>query len=135
MIEALIPKNIVIEKVKENYEVYKDLQERTITAYFTAVKKEANKLLSDCMAREGNDINIYIRYPKDYSTHYENVIDMLQMDTNESVKLDEASYKKYMLDQWEWKQDFKNTAQIIVGYAGYSGFPGCAGYHKKLDNF
>lgn len=44
--------------------------------------------------------------PSDQTKDYDRVIGMLEMDTEHDVLLSEKDYQSYVLDDWQWKQNF-----------------------------
>lgn len=56
--------------------------------------------------------------PESYVKHYDQVIGMLKMSVEKTVKLNAQDYARYILDQWEWSEQFANST---VGYGGGGG--------------
>lgn len=53
--------------------------------------------------------------PQDHSKDYEAVIRMLEFETGDTFEVEQGEFEAYVMDRWDWKDDFQNT---VVGYAG-----------------
>ena len=83
-------------------------------------RKKAIELLDASIeqAKSGGKINTYIRLdePVDQSQDYERVIGMLQMAEDALVDLSEGDYARYVLDVWDWSDNFHSTNSSYTTY-------------------
>jgi hypothetical protein len=47
--------------------------------------------------------------PKDQTKDYDRIIGMLEADTEPTITLDEADYRRYVQDEWDWTSQWKTT--------------------------
>lgn len=68
------------------------------------------------LARDTASRNVYLsialQVPKSHEDEYNEVIGLLDMGTADTVELDMDSYKKYVLDKWNWKSAFDSSTQF-----------------------
>ena len=87
-------------------------------------RKKAIELLDANInrAKDGGRINLHIALdqPIDQSQDYERVIGMLQMAEDALVDLSEGDYARYVLDVWDWSDNFHSTNS---GYTTYDRIP------------
>ena len=59
-------------------------------------------------ARSGAKIRRHIELPEpiDYTPSYNEVIQMLEMSVNDEIKISQREFRRYVLDHWEWAEDF-----------------------------
>ncbi len=62
-------------------------------------------------ARSGKRVRhqFQITEPADMTKHYDRAIAMLEMTTQETVELDGGDFSKYILDEWDWSDQFKTS--------------------------
>jgi hypothetical protein len=52
-----------------------------------------------------------LRPPQDHSSSYEVVIRMLEFETQEVIEVDQDQFECYVMDRWDWKDDFAGLHQ------------------------
>lgn len=69
------------------------------------------------------DSTLGLAYPQDHSRDYERAIRMMQSSVHDEVKLTVDEYDAYVLNNWEWKNNFLavNTAYVNNYVHKYSG--------------
>jgi gas vesicle protein len=85
-------------------------------------------------------------YPQDHSREYERAIRMMKSSVYDEVRLTVEQYDAYVLNNWEWKQNFNasnlgfvnsykarhnNTMLSLSGYAGPQGPQGIQGLTEE----
>ncbi len=110
----------LLAKLKENKSKHREMFEKALEGYRQLVIEELEKRLKD--ARKNRKVDTFIRLtePRDQTKDYDRAIAMLEMDVNEFVELDQNEFSHFVLDDWEWSDNFKmsNTAYFSkVGYA------------------
>lgn len=58
------------------------------------------------------DPNVYMESPKSYKENYEKAITAFSWETEDTVELDANEFEKYVLDNWEWKEDFLRKSNL-----------------------
>lgn len=82
--------------------------------YREVVIKELDKRLE--AARNGGVINLgfTLPEPRDYTDSYDTAIEMLRWELEDTVILDEGSFRRYVLNKWEWAGQFAGTTQVYL---------------------
>ena len=58
---------------------------------------------------------IALPVPENHRADYERVLSMLSLSLDDEVKLGEADYRRYVLDEWEWQGSFAtNTTSYLA---------------------
>lgn len=106
----------ILAKVREN-------RERHIAEYNQAVEdykkelaillqQEADKLLAQKTLVESGKFfkpeqpHIEIRMPESHEKDYDQVISMLEFETEEVIKVESDEFACYVMDDWDWKKSF-----------------------------
>ena len=109
MKDILVKKSTLIEKLKKNRAAHHKIFEEALVGY----RKQAIKLLDQQLkrAKSGKKFHTYIvlTVPQDQTKDYDRAIGMLAMDLSDEVALSENDYRCYVLDEWNWKDQFLST--------------------------
>lgn len=54
-------------------------------------------------------ISVYVTPPEDHTSDYDAAIEMLKWATGSDIELDEASFRHFVLNDWEWTRSFLST--------------------------
>ena len=104
-----VQKSELIEKLKENRSNHRAIFEKALKGY----RKKAIEVLDAALldAKEGRHINTYIKLtePIDQRKDYDRAIAMLEMSIDEEIEVTESEFAQYVLDDWDWKQQFMFT--------------------------
>jgi hypothetical protein len=87
---------------------YKEAQEQ----YLVALKKELQEMLQQVESGEMIDRVINAVEPVTYADSYRLAIDMLDMSVDAEVELDAQEFKRYVRDEWEWKNSFLSNTLV-----------------------
>jgi hypothetical protein len=62
-------------------------------------------------ARNGKEIIQYLNLtvPVDQTSDYDRVLRMLTLTTDEEIELDEKHFANYVMDEWQWSQNFTTS--------------------------
>lgn len=104
-----IKKSELLEVLRKNRNVHRAIFEEAQKGY----RKEAIRLLDVALkdAREGRKINTYIKLntPINQTADYDRAIKMIEMSVDDVVGIDETDFACYVLDDWNWKNQFLTT--------------------------
>lgn len=79
---------------------------------------ELSKLVTKAKEAEvGANVStaVSLSRPKNHTKDYDRVICMLEMCTNETLKITEPQFAQYVLDDWHWKSEFIGTNALYSG--------------------
>ena len=104
----------LLEKIKENQENHKRLFEKALKGY----QKEMEEILITNLEliRKGDKAERYIALPipEDHTSDYNRIITMLEMDVRVEIELDEMSFAKYVMDHWEWTDQWTTSNSVYL---------------------
>jgi hypothetical protein len=106
----------LLEKLRANLAVHR-------AEYETALSEYKQRLIDDLKLAvkkvgkvenplELKSFRFALPFPQDYSSQYEEVIDMLEMSVDENINLDSESFKAYLKNEWSWKGNFEASAAM-----------------------
>jgi hypothetical protein len=55
-------------------------------------------------------IQFLIPVPEDHTKDYDQVIEMLKMSVDEELEIESDQFACYVMDDWDWKEDFARAA-------------------------
>jgi hypothetical protein len=104
----------------QNRETHKKIFEEALGGYKKEMIRLLCKMLKD--VRKGKRVRhmINLPIPQNMTDQYDTVMKMLEMGTQDEVKLSSNDFRCFVEDKWDWKQTFllsnsrySNTAQIM----------------------
>ena len=109
MNEVRIEKSELLEILKKNREAHRAIFEAALAGYRKKAIQLLDKALKD--AKEGRKINTWIQLqePVDQTKDYDRAIRMIGMSVDENIEIGETDFANYVLDDWQWKQQFLTT--------------------------
>ncbi len=117
----------VLKIVKANKKKHDVILKAALEIYWGKAKDVLNKCLSDIEQRKTINSYLDLPVPTDHSIDYDRVIRMMELSVDKNVILDDVSFSKFILNNWDWKQEFVRITTSYLGYSGYSGMSGYAG--------
>ncbi len=110
-------REVLLEKIKENYQIYLQELKETQKDYEDLVRSFAARL--NDKIRQGIFHKDFIYFntnpPINYSEKYETVIEMLEYSTSHDIELDQSAFKSYVKNQWDWTENFKQYSASLKG--------------------
>lgn len=83
-----------------------------VQAYRERASEGMKKQLSNITLGKEFTLNFQLIEPKSYEESYDDAISMIEFCQDESIKLDQDQYKKFVQDKWEWQQTFGMTKTL-----------------------
>lgn len=109
-----VKKDQLLATIKENREAHREQFLKAQEKYRERVIEELDARLEQ--ARNGGRINLGFALPEpvDYTDSYDTAIGMLEWEIGDEITLEEADFKRYVLNKWEWARMFAaNTASYL----------------------
>jgi hypothetical protein len=100
----------LIEVLTENRAKHRKEYDEAVEEYWQAVRRKLDKIMVKYKNRE--NVGYVVTMPRPSTSHekdYDRVLQMLQMAVETEVSLSEKDFARYILDDWEWKDDFNTT--------------------------
>ena len=85
-----------IKKARERARSFDPKDPSKFNGYFSIVEQQT--------------INLPV--PKDYSDYYEKAIQIVEWEHNPTLTLEYSEFVCFVLDEWDWKEDFANTQAL-----------------------
>ena len=112
-------KDVLIDKIKANLETHTDTYEKAVEVF----KRKQVALLEEMLekAKHGGEFDrlALSRMPllENHTNDYELALEMLELETRDVVSIDTYAFRRYVRDEWEWKQSWAaNTQAYSLGH-------------------
>jgi len=106
MKDVTVPREKLLDIVKRNREHHRAAYLEAFEGYSTAMRKALEDNLAAFKANSRHRVVITEYPPEDHTGDYDVVLQMIEMEVNGTVKLDQASFRQYVRDEWGWKQQW-----------------------------
>lgn len=108
--KTTVVKAWLINTVKQNRGKHRETFLAVQEKFRERVIEEFEKRLA--LAREGRRVDLYVHLvePKDQTRDYDRIIGMLEKSTETDITLDEKDYERYVMDRWDWKDQWKTVS-------------------------
>lgn len=125
MYQVKVRKSKLLEKIKVNREKHiKEYKEacagykEAALAKVTEVFEELREKIADL--KEGRVIELAmiqfsLDVPRSFEDHYDRAIGMLEMSVEDELQITADEYSQYVMDKWQWKQEFTTTTSNYIG--------------------
>ena len=89
----------LVEKLRENQSKHHDIFEQALLGW----QKECIRIL------------LHEQIPSDHTKDYEVVIGLLLLSTSAEVELEADEYRRFVMDDWDWKQEWTTSNTKYLG--------------------
>jgi hypothetical protein len=96
----------IMAKIQANRDIHRSIYERAMEGYRKKAVARLNSVIDDLKAGKTPNLHIGLRIPEDHTTDYDVILDMLANSIDSYVELDEIGFRRYVRDEWDWKQNF-----------------------------
>lgn len=104
------------ERLQQNRANHRGQYEKAIAGW---TKEVIQLLQDDIKALQGGAkrrLTVCDPMPHDHTADYDRVIEMLKMSIDIHQTIDEATFRQYVMDDWQWKQVWTaSTAKYLSG--------------------
>jgi hypothetical protein len=105
-----VKKADLLAVMRENLSKHRAIFEEALDGYMSEAVRHLEIMLAEAKARKRIRRSLELIEPKDQSRDYQRVIRMLEMSVDEEIRITEAEFAQYVLDDWNWKTQF--TASV-----------------------
>lgn len=103
-----------VKEYEEAVEGYKEEATKLVRDRKKEVNKELDKLVERISAGSFDlclpvNLAFPLKTPTSHAKDYKQVIEMLKMSVEEEINLSSDEFACYVMDDWNWKQDFVTT--------------------------
>lgn len=99
-----------VEKVAANRDAHRAVFEKALDGYQRRLVRELERRVADVKAGRRIDRYISLPEPSDHTEDYDRILTMAEMSVDEVIELGADDFARFVMDQWDWKQDFTETA-------------------------
>jgi hypothetical protein len=114
-----VDKKELIDKLQKNRKQHAKDYEETLAEWKKAVAfalKKASKEL-----KESGNTNLQelfnLNKPQSHVSEYDNTIDMLNWEQDDTVELDSREFNNYIQDEWSWRSGWEGTKSSLSAYS------------------
>jgi len=104
-----------VEKVTANRDAHRAVFEKALDGYQRRLVRELERRVADVKAGRRIDRYISLPEPSDHTEDYDRILAMAEMSVDEVIELGADDFARFVMDQWDWKQDFTETATYYEG--------------------
>lgn len=114
MEDVIVLKADLVKYLKENAEEHRQQFLEAQDGWREYIIKQLDERLED--ARSGRKVNhsFNIPSPEDHSVDYQRVIKMVEMSIEDTLKISENEFAKYVMDDWDWKVQWSGSNTMYM---------------------
>jgi hypothetical protein len=123
--QVTIKRTKLLSTLKANLKKHVADYQQAVTNYRQALILDLQKALQKAGTVSNEDlakISVEFQPPFSHAKQYEDLIDMFEMSTEDTVTLDSPAFQSYIKDRWHWKGTFEMLNSSYASKA--SGFGG-----------
>lgn len=114
MNEITMNKADLVKTVEANMQDHRRTFEKAVEGYRRRVIQELEAHIDRIRAGSLETVYVTFPVPKDHTRDYEVALRMLADHTEDQVKISAQEYRRLVLDDWDWKQEFVATTSRYV---------------------
>lgn len=112
MYTITVDKQQLLETLRSNLAKHVAEYDEAISKYPGTVAEALHRRASQIEAGNPVDLSFNLPKPRSYADEYEDAIQMLEWEQNETVELDQTQFKNLVQDEWHWKDAFASTTSM-----------------------
>ncbi len=115
MREVKVRKEELIEKVRANRDRHRSQYEKAIEGWAREALQVMEADVQALKAHTRRYLTPIDQPPQDHTIDYDRVIPMITMSVDDTITLDAATFRQYVLDDWNWKDSWAATTAKYLG--------------------
>lgn len=106
----------LITTLKTNRDQHHAVWLEAVEGYHAKAKENLESLITSLKGahKKPVPVNLHLTVPEDHTKDYDKVIGLLEMSTEDTIRLSDQDYEWFVLDDWGWKNSW------MYANAGYS---------------
>lgn len=89
-----------------------------VAAYRSKILRDLDSALEDLTradtAEDIKKVRVHFTFPPNYEAEYLEAIDMLSFSVEDTIQLDQSTFKAYVKNEWAWTNQFKTLAASYI---------------------
>lgn len=108
MENVIVGKDDLISRIKQNKEKHLAEYKETREKYKWKMAGLLQDLVEEVKSGKLADLSLIYHYPapQEYLSEYDTALTMLEMSVDDTITLSEEDFKKFVMDDWNWKKSF-----------------------------
>jgi len=115
MENVTVKKDALLDILTSNREAHRQLFLEAQEVYREKVIEALDERLQ--AVRRGDRVSTFFNLPepRDFTDAFDRAISMVQWNVGETIELSEHDFQRYVLNDWEWAQQFVASTQLYTG--------------------
>jgi hypothetical protein len=105
-------KSEVLTTLRENRKKHSAIVKEAREGYMAKAQAALSAKLDQLRSGKLTSLSFSLHVPLDYTKVYDTAIRMLELHTEEKIKLDAAQVRNLMQDEWDWSDQFYGTNMV-----------------------
>lgn len=101
-----VKKEELLQTLRENRKEHRETFLEALEGYRAAALKALTARIEDAKTTKRVSLHFKLIEPQDQTREYDRIIKMLEMSVDERVELTQREFANYVMDDWEWTQQF-----------------------------
>lgn len=110
----------VLAKLKQNRENHVKIVAEAREGYVAKARQVLEEKLVQLKEGKVTDFSVYLQPPVNYTSEYDTIITMLELSTDQTISLSASQVRRFVNDDWEWKNEFLGTNAMYSNSAAMS---------------
>lgn len=106
----------LLSKLREGLEKHEAEYAKASSGYKEAAVDFLEQALERAKTGDLSDIHFRLSAPSNNAKDFERAIAMIQMSVALEIEIDEQTFKRWVLGEWDWAGNFEASAMAIGGY-------------------
>lgn len=109
-----VEKTKLLDTVRTNMENHRAIFEKALEGYRKQVIAELESMLEEAKAGKRIRRSVNLIEPMDQTKDYKRIVTALEMSTDEIIELNEHEFAQYVMDDWNWKNQFATSTMTYL---------------------
>lgn len=122
-----VDRKALLAVLKTNRSKHINDYKEAVYNYREALRADLTQALADATdkSKKLHEIRVEFNHPVSHEADYTNIIDMLEVSVDETIRLESSAFRAYYKDEWMWKSQFdlanRTYAMKASTFAGQKG--------------
>lgn len=115
-----VSRTALLAKLRENLQKHEAEFKEADAGFRAALAKRLQAMLKaarSAAAAKDCDMHVGLPVPNSFAEDYQTAIQMLDMAQDAEIELNQQQFRCFVMDEWDWKEQFANTSSIYAAGA------------------
>lgn len=114
MKEVTVLRPDLLETIRTNRNRHRETYEEAVKIYRQRLMEWLEERIKQLQRNEKVRMRVNLPEPVDYTDQYDRAIRMLEMSTEEEIKISSTDFDRFVMDNWEWREHFAANTSFYV---------------------